>query len=179
MIAAITQLLRKRAGVLSTLALLLGAIVLQGCATLNENSTVGALDAQADYSIFMARIDQMKFTGSPECPDGYICMNSLYDLRLTPVEYIAGNPNVGARTYAISQHSAYRRGILLAVHAKRDSKGEWALVDRSLIRVETCLSDEAVESVEVLKPSTSNWDAVEDEEAEQVCFNRILLPSDD
>ena len=157
-------------------ALLFCLAGLSGCATLSGgDERQSALDPEADFAIYTARIDRMEYVGAPPCPDGYICMSGLYDLQLTPLEMIAGNPNLGRQTYRVLQHSAYIRNITLLVHAKRDEAGLWSLTDRSIIYAEACLDSADDTIADVLEGTDSEWDSDYDEEEEDlVCFTRLL-----
>lgn len=161
-----------KAGQLFTL--LFCSLSIASCATTDDDwQPVSALSPDADFAVYIARIDSMNYVGSPPCPKNHICMNSFFDLQLTPDEVIAGNPDIGTQTYRVIQHSPFRDGLALMVHAKREQGGKWALVQRRIVSVAGCLDSDLTRALEAIENSDSDWNAEEGEEG-QTCLSRLL-----
>ena len=135
---------------------------------------LSALDPDAGYAIYMASIDHMESRGTPECPKRRICMDALFDLTLDPVEYISGNPKIGRQTFRIIQHSEYRSNIILMVHVRRDTEGDWRLIGRRAVKLSACLTPEAKADGRDLDETDSDWWVDDDRGGEEFCIARSL-----
>ncbi len=165
---------QKRVRAWFALALFSLCMPLSGCATTTDEE-VSAFSPNADFAIYLARVEKQKFMGLLDCPEGYICMSSIYDLSLDPVELIAGNPRIGKQTFRVAQHTAYRSNLLLMVHAKRGKDGAWELLDRRSVDLAACLGQNASEDAEILEDADSDWYIDKDLVEEEVCLRRLYL----
>ena len=181
---------RKRAEALGAFALLTCATTMTGCAATGHQGYEAddALDPNADFAVFLARVDGMDYVRTPQsCMDAereersddtiFLCWHSIYDLRLTPLEHVAGRPALETYTFRISQHAQYRDGVVLLVYVKRASNGTWFVRDRTLADVRGCLTSDAANDAEIVEEKRSEWSLEEVDEHDQLCFSRLLPTS--
>lgn len=145
----------------------------------------GALDPDADFAIFLGRVDGMDYVGTPqscvdaqqeERPDNtmFLCWHGIYDLRLSPLDHVAGRPTLETYTFRVSQHAQYREGVVLLVYVKRAANGAWFVRDRTLADVRACLSSDAADDAEIIEEKRSEWSLEDVDEYDQLCFSRLL-----
>lgn len=163
-----------RAKAFDAFALLFGAQIIGGCVAGGDDRP-SPLVPDADFAIYTARIDGMHLIGLPDCPENHICLDAVFDLTITPVEIIAGNPRVGKQTFRIIKHSAYPNDVTLMIHAKREPDGKWSLLSRSIVDVSACLASSARDEAESLRDTNSDW-RVWGEEQGEVCLRRFHRP---
>lgn len=172
-----TAIEQWRAKAFGAFALFCGAQLLAGCATGN-NIRPSPLNPNADFAIYTANIDDMNVVGLPECPEDHICLDAVFEITLTPMEIIAGNPNVGKQTFHTIKHSAYPRDVALMIHAKREPDGKWTLLSREILDISSCLKPSARDEAEALRGTSSDWYVWREEEG-NVCLRRSYRPSTD
>lgn len=114
----------------------------------------------------------MKYVGSPPCPENFICLDSVFKLTAQPIERIAGNPTIGRQTYRVIQHTKFRDGTILLVHARQDEKGKWTIFDYTPINLEACLTEGSQKDAAALEKTDSDWFAIADPNNKEVCITR-------
>ncbi|MEM6857929.1 MAG: hypothetical protein AAF559_08665 [Pseudomonadota bacterium] len=163
----------KRAGAQRAFALLFGLGTLSGCATTDDYEPISALDPNADFAFYTASIASMEYVGEPPCPKDAICLDSVFELTAQPIEHIAGNPGIGRETYIVAEHTQFRDGIILLIHAKRNAAGNWNIADLAPVSVQACVDAESSEDTATLSEADSDWYVDQETSRDDVCIGRF------
>ena len=156
------------------LALLFAVSALSSCATGDNYEPVSAFKKDASFAIYTASVARMKYVGSPPCPENSICLDAVFELTAQPIERIAGNQSIGREAFRVIQHTSFREGITLLIHARRNEEGNWAMVDYTPLTLEACLKGESAKEAATLDKSDSEWQAVQDPDNNEVCISRYF-----
>ncbi|MEM6584206.1 MAG: hypothetical protein AAF692_00460, partial [Pseudomonadota bacterium] len=81
--------------------------------------------------------------------------------------------SIGRQTYTVAQHTRFREGITLLIHARRDEAGEWFPVEYRPLYLGACLESESADDAATLNEADSDWFVEEDSALEGVCIRRI------
>jgi hypothetical protein len=171
---AVIQQLRAKA--LGVFALLLSAGLTGGCATTYADEVPNALDAQAEFAIFVAREAKRKSLGAQDCPERYICSGTRFEITFEPIEWVAGNSGMQARTFEVVQGSNVLDDLTWLIHARRDDGGQWQIVSRDVVMLEACLDTRAGEDADHLNRTSSDWFFEPTSEDQPVCFGKVFRP---
>ena len=112
----------------------------------------------------------MDHVGDLPCPPEHICMSSVFDLTLEPLEPIGNSPDIGTQTFRVIQHAKYIEGLVLVIVAQRDVAGKWHLIDRTLMQRTACFEDPAGDVEDNFDDPENDWYAEHDEDSRETCI---------
>lgn len=121
-------------------------------------------------AVYLARVASMNYVGSPPCPVDYICMDSVFDMEIEPVETLGNSPNIGSQTFRVVQHGPYIDGTVLVIAAQRDTAGQWHLVDRTRMERRACFNDPRTDFWDNFEDPENEWEAIRDENSGEICL---------